>query len=373
MANPTAVFKAFKTKSLLQEIAKEKKVEIGETDSKSKIVKILAEDVHEIGLRRLLQILKLKELIGLALGIDWGEDKKPPRTKGILVKRIAEAVEKDPENYIQDRDSKILDSIVKTLEFESTPKKEIGKRILDEADNIGLENYFSSFSIERLQEFAEDCGLDVRSQSLEVLLDCIISQEDYKVKKKSKPKVVKPSKKKPDIKNGITKLDLNHYYYRDELFDYCKEHGLNTTGNKKEFIARVVAYVEGKPQPPVKGKKKSKKKKNSKKSKSEESKSEDKSSKSDSESESDSDEKKKEKTKEEKEKAKEKEKEKSKDKEKEKTKDKEKEKEKEKEKAKLKEKTAAKSEGTTDEEGKGKKRKADDSSSESESKKKAKK
>jgi len=228
-------------------------------------VKILAADVSEIGLRRLLQILRLKELTGLAAGIDWGEDKKPPRTKGVLVKRIAEAIEKEPDSYIQDRDPAILDKIVESLDLEKLPKKEIGKRIMEEADNYGLENYFSSFSVERLQEFAEDCGLDVQSQSQSVLIDCLVYQEDHKVKKKKAVKTVKPSKKKPEIKNGVTKIDLNHFFYRDELFEYCKDKGLNTTGNKKEFIQRILAHVEGRPQPPVKRKKKPKKKEGQKK------------------------------------------------------------------------------------------------------------
>jgi hypothetical protein len=282
---------------------------------------------------------------------------KPPKTKGVLVKRIAEAIEKDPENYIQARDSKVLDSIVKTLDMEKPPKKEVGKKILEEADHFGLENYFSSFSVDKLQEFAEDCGLEVQSSSNNQLIDCLCEQTDFKVKKKKKSQTVKPSKKKPDIKNGISKMDLNHYYYRNDLYDYCKEHGLNTTGNKKEFIQRILAHVEGRPQPPVKGKKKSKKKKNSKKS--EES---SKSDKSDSDSEEKSDEKSKTKSPEKgKEKTKEKEA-------KEKEKEKEKSKEKEKAKTKEKEKTAE----SPDEEGKGKKRKAEDSSSDSD-KKKAKK
>jgi len=287
----------------------------------------------------------------------------------VLAKRIAEAIEKDP-GYIQERDPTVLDKIVKTLDMDAPHKKEVGKKILEEADSYGLENYFSSFPIERLQEFAEDCGLDVRSQSRDILIDCLTSQEDYKVKKK-KTKTEKPSKKKPDIKNGISKVDLVHHYYRDELLEYCKEHGLNTTGNKKEFIQRIIAHVEGKPQPPVKGKKKSKKK--AKKSKSEESKS-DKSDKSESDtddkSEDKSDEKKKEKTES---KSTEKGKEKTKDdKEKAKEKEKGKEKAKEKSKEKGKEKTVAK-EGSPEEEGKGKKRKAEDNSSDSDSKKKTKK
>jgi len=59
------------------------------------------------------------------------------------------------------------------------------------------------------------------------------------------------SKKKPDIKKGISKTDLNTHYYSLELKDYCKENNLNTTGTKKDFILRILAHVENKPQPRV--------------------------------------------------------------------------------------------------------------------------
>jgi len=72
------------------------------------------------------------------------------------------------------------------------------------------------------------------------------------------------SKHKPSIKEGITSVDLNSYYFRKELFDYCKEHNLNTLGSKSDFIRRILAHVENRPQPPyTKGKKGKKRKKKS--------------------------------------------------------------------------------------------------------------
>jgi len=87
--------------------------------------------------------------------------------------------------------------------------------------------------------------------------------QNHKAPKKPKKKVEKASKHKPEIKKGITKVDLNSHYYSKELHDYCKDHKLSIQGSKKDFVARILAHVEGRDQPPIKGKKGKKRKKKS--------------------------------------------------------------------------------------------------------------
>lgn len=49
---------------------------------------------------------------------------------------------------------------------------------------------------------------------------------------------------RPPIAKGITKFDLTQFYWQDEILAYCKEHGINAAGNKKDQIQRVLNYLD---------------------------------------------------------------------------------------------------------------------------------
>jgi len=122
---------------------------------------------------------------------------------------------------------------------------------------------FSSFTAEQLAKFALSCDLDVDSLSQNVLVDSLMNLQNYKApKKKSLPK---PSKHKPKkIENGITKIDLQTHYTKEELVNFCKEEKITSHGNKKDVINNILAHVEGRELPSAKkGKKKGRKKKSS--------------------------------------------------------------------------------------------------------------
>jgi len=126
-----------------------------------------------------------------------------------------------------------------------------------------LENCLASLTAQKLHEIADACGLDVETGSLDILIDCIMKQENHKAPKKKKAKKEKVSKEKPSIKKGITQADLYTHFYRQELHDFCQKKKLATTGNKRDFIKRILAYVEGREQPvyKIKGAKRTKKRK----------------------------------------------------------------------------------------------------------------
>jgi len=238
------------------ELCEHKKIYVGdEKKSSSQLVKILTTESFSIGLNKLLQSLTRDQLKYIAAKMEW-EDDKIPHNKQILVKRLHEELEKvGPKKYLENFKSEELEPLLKTLLPKYAPlpsKSKYVETFIDEANEIGLENLFSSFPPKKLQEIADACGLTVNSSSIEVLIDCILNQEDHEPPKKKKPKTEKPSKKKPAIKKGISKVDLFSHYYRDELFEYCKEHGLKTQGNKKDFVSRILLHVEGKPQAPEK-------------------------------------------------------------------------------------------------------------------------
>jgi len=163
--------------------------------------------------------------------------------------------------------------ILQTLDIECDDPKQYTKEILAEAEAIGQDNCFSSFTAEQLCSFAVSCDLDVDSLSQNVLVDSLMNLQNYKApKKKSVPK---PSKHKPKkIEKGITKIDLQTHYTKEELVEFCKDEKIPSHGNKKDVINVILAHVEGRKLPGPKGKKKRKKgkspeKKGSKRSKGE--------------------------------------------------------------------------------------------------------
>jgi len=239
---------------LLEELCEHKNIYIGdEKKSSSQLVKILANESFSIGLKKLLQSLTRDQLTVLGKIMEW-EDNKIPYNKQVLVKRIHEEIEKvGPKEYLGKFKSDELEPLLHTLDLALPSKSKYVDALVEEANEIGLENWFSSFPVRKLQEFADASGLTVNSTSVEVLIDSILKHENHEPPKKKKARAEKPSKKKPAIKKGITKVDLNTHFYREELMEYCKEHGLRTQGNKKDFIIRILAHVEGRVQPPVKG------------------------------------------------------------------------------------------------------------------------
>jgi len=52
------------------------------------------------------------------------------------------------------------------------------------------------------------------------------------IKNQRKKKEQKPSKEKPEIELGITKVDLNSWYNKDELEEWLRNKGCKVSGKK---------------------------------------------------------------------------------------------------------------------------------------------
>jgi len=262
------IFGAFESKRLLGKIAKKRCLSAtddnGELLSKADIIKILSEDVRDLGFQRMLQALSLKELKLLDELIPRDKDEKVPGVKRVLAKKIKEYCDDvGVGEFFNTVPVTTQELILKTLDIECGNPKQYTKEILAEAEAIGQDNCFSSFTAEQLAKFALSCDLDVDSLSQNVLVDSLMNLQNYKApKKKSLPK---PSKHKPKkIENGITKIDLQTHYTKEELVNFCKEEKITSHGNKKDVINNILAHVEGRELPSAKkGKKKGRKKKSS--------------------------------------------------------------------------------------------------------------
>jgi len=258
------IFGEFDSK-LLRKIATQRCLNVmDENDEylpKADIVKILSEDIRDVGFSRMLHAIRLKELksMGEIVAKNKNED-RIQAIKRVLEKRIKEYSDDiGRDTFLKSVPSAIKKEIIHTLDLEVDESRDYNDAILTEAEAIGQEYFFSTFSTEKLAKFALSCGLDVDSLSQNVLVDCLMSLQSYKAPKK-KP-APKPSKKKPEkIAKGIKKIDLDTYYNKEELVEYCKENKLPVTGNKRDLIAKILAHVEGREIPLPKGTKKRRKK-----------------------------------------------------------------------------------------------------------------
>jgi len=124
-------------------------------------------------------------------------------------------------------------------------------------DKFGLENALSTLSLPELEELAHAHKLKVASStSMNAYITALMTGEDQKAEKKKAAEKQKPSKTKPKIAKGITKIDLQHHFYRDDLVNYCKDNDLPHSGHKTALINAIHNHLEGKtPKPSSKSKK----------------------------------------------------------------------------------------------------------------------
>jgi hypothetical protein len=147
------------------------------------------------------------------------------------------------ENWLNSCQPKVLRRVLKYLEIERPEEDEYVRVIMNTADEMGLEHFLSSFPVSKLKEFIKACHLKVDTDSMDTLLQCLIEQESIKAPFKTDEI---PSEKKPAIDENITVVDLHHWYFREELADFCNEGLLSTNGSKKELVDRVRRFFDKK-------------------------------------------------------------------------------------------------------------------------------
>jgi len=194
----------------------------------------------------MLRLIKVKVLKEMGVLVDW-EDNKYPTGKAMICKRIQDAMEDmTPKKYLEKLSYEAQKNIIEGLKLEvPSLKKNCVETILQTADEIGLENFFSSFPTTKIKEFVKYCGLKVDTESLDFLLRALVEQENVKSHYEPPPGEV-ASKVKPDIDASITVVDLYTHYYRDDLSEFCKEKKLTASGSKKELVERIRRFFDGK-------------------------------------------------------------------------------------------------------------------------------
>jgi len=88
-------------------------------------------------------------------------------------------------------------------------------------------------TVDDLETICKEMDLQVdNTGSKERLIDAIIEKKNYT---KPKTRAIKPSKEKPAIQDGVSKVDLQHWYNKADLVEWLKGKHCKTAGKKKRI------------------------------------------------------------------------------------------------------------------------------------------
>jgi len=272
MTSPTQVFKHFERDDLLH-IIKYRGIEVlaklaDEPDKD--LVKLLADDVSATGLQLMFESLKKETLQTITTDLNitypgYDEDVKP--SVRLMAKRLVVACGEasSTKHFLTHQCGDHLASILEDLELDeevsAKDKDKAAKAIIAEADSIGTENCLSAFSVDLLKRFSEGSNLTIYGSSREKILTALMERTDMEKpktpKKKKKKTEEQPDEFKPKIAKGISKVNLNSWYYAADLSEWCKDRDLPHNVPKKQLIKLILDHLDGK-DPPKKPEKKEK-------------------------------------------------------------------------------------------------------------------
>jgi hypothetical protein len=257
---------------------------------KSKAADILKTDIIQNGVKKVLEVLRVAQLkllmghpqIDLAKEMEAiapkrGRSKSPSRekkkrnttsssaskspkknkfpSKQVMIKILSDKIfDVGPKKFLNQLETPVLLECCKDIDDLSDyskedlieiEKKELIEAIISNINRFGLEHLFSLFSVKELSEFCQKLELDCdETNSKDALIEAILEHKTYK-KPKQKKKEVKASENAPEIKEGITKVDLQAWFKREQLSEWLRNKGAKVSGKKKELVVRILKYLEG--------------------------------------------------------------------------------------------------------------------------------
>jgi hypothetical protein len=238
------VFANIKSHDLLLVIAAKRNIDV-EEHSKN-LGKAIAADAFNTGIKKFVELLPASALDDFGVETKNADGNKLHRS--VVRKRIIQKIQEDtPQKFFDGLDAKVLGEVFTALgeDKPSNSKKNV-EEITKLIDLYGLENALSTLTLAELQGLCRAHKLKVSSTtSANAHIDALVSGEDQKVEK-TKAVKEEPSKKKPEIKKGVARVDLQHHFYREELGQYCKDNKLPHNGTKSQLIKTVLDHLAGK-------------------------------------------------------------------------------------------------------------------------------
>jgi len=240
------VFSNIKTKDLLLHIAAKRNID-AEEHAKN-LGKAIADDAFNTGIKKFVELLPAKSLDTHDFGVDTKSAEGAKLHRSVLRKRIIQKIQDEtPHKYFDSLDAKVLGAVFDDLDYDKpSNSKKYTEELIKIIDSIGLENALSTLAITELQGLCKTHKLKVDSTSPNAHIEALVTGKDQRKETKAKKEKDKPSTKKPEIKKGITRIDLQHHFYREELTTYCKDNKLPHNGTKSQLIRTICDHLEGK-------------------------------------------------------------------------------------------------------------------------------
>lgn len=199
---------------------------------------------------------------------------------------LLDVIEDAGLDILRDISIETLKACVKLLQFDTDAEllDEFATDVADEILLIGAREMMHQLTLDQLKEYCRVCNYKVsgaKADLMDRLLDGVFpgildENEKEEVRAQSTPtkRAQKESKKatsatsstksskkaappkqrmltreeaeniRPPIAIGITKFDLEQFYWQDEILAFCRENGINTSGNKRDQIQRILRYLE---------------------------------------------------------------------------------------------------------------------------------
>jgi len=242
---PKDVFQVFDLKHL-QNMAEQIDIDYADK-AKKQLVTELSEYVSSNGLSLMLKEQKVKVLKDVAKMCDWEDER--PQLKGTIAKKIQETMEEQgPKKFLKKVDTSLLQKFLEALrvDISNVSRKDLVDLILQNTDEIGMENFFSSFPSTTLKIFLKFCKLKVDSDNSQyTIIRALIEQESI-IAPYEPAADEHPSKNKPPIDSNISNVDLYTYYFKEDLAEWLSDRQLISNGSKKELVERVRRSLDDK-------------------------------------------------------------------------------------------------------------------------------
>jgi len=257
--HPSKLLQSFDL-DIVREICAVRTIPIDDDETKKGIIKKILEHVTHLGIKLVVGQLKKPEMVTLATALEVfkepgdkkGDKEKDSGTKGktksAMTKKITEVMVAKGASSCLDKafNTETLKRILTdSLKVEDVPdkKKDLVDSLVHEIETVGLEVVLGALPIDTLKAMVSARKLKVHSDSKNILIDSLITDSNYTPPASKKQEKV--SAKKPKIEKGVTKTDLNNWYYRKDLATWCEENKIKASGTKKELINRIASHFAG--------------------------------------------------------------------------------------------------------------------------------
>lgn len=204
----------------------------------------LTTNVERIGVAYMLEMMDKETLKKLVVLPDRNYTTKGAYSKYLQGQVATESLKK----YLDTCDIDTLKVFSGALMIEDLPAKATAARevILSTVTAMGVESFLRPCDHKLLKKICKASKLHVTEEhTKQQLVEAFLTGKVPKADKKEPKKVVKPHKEKQEIKAGISKEDLHQHYNLTDLQDWCKDHKVKSSGNKKEIIKRIIAFLSG--------------------------------------------------------------------------------------------------------------------------------